>query len=367
MLAAVLLRIGVDATMVGPRVTGAARFLLNLLGALPAADPELGHVAFATPAGAAVVQERAAAVDVELVEPRAGLAWELRGAARAAAAARVDLLFTVRELVPAGEVPVLVHVFEPPAYRLRAFGAPGVAEAKRYAKDVLLQLALGRSLRRARAVTAGSGETAAWLRRRTGVEVEVVLPGIDPVFLEEAPAPPGDGPYVLYVSSGDPRDDRDLVLRAFAAGQLEGLRLVAAGGGQAALARRAAALGVEVELAGWVEDVRLRELYRGALALVHPTRYEGFAGYPALEAMAQGTPVVALAAPGTREALAGRALLVPSADPTLLGDAVARLRDEPGLRAELSELGRAFARSLTWEASAAAFASAFRRALSRGR
>ena len=55
--------------------------------------------------------------------------------------ARADLLFTVRELVPVHGPPVLVHVFEPPAYRLRAMGKPSPAEARRYAKDGVLSAA----------------------------------------------------------------------------------------------------------------------------------------------------------------------------------------------------------------------------------
>lgn len=355
----------VDAVTVGSRATGAARFLVNLLAHLPTADPARSYVAFVTAAGADVVRARAPEVDLRVVDPGRGRAWETRGVVRAAAGAGADLLVTVREVVPGGSVPVLVHIFEPPAYRLRAFGRPIAAEAKRYAKDVVLHAALRRSLRRARAVTAGSEATADWLRRRTGVAAEVVLPGIDPVFFEAGAELPAGPPYVLYVSSGDPRDNADLVLRAFASGRCEGLRLVVAGGGQADMARRAGALGVPLESAGWVTDERLRDLYRGAVALVHPTKYEGFAGYPALEAMAVGTPVVALAAPGATEALAGRALLVPRADAALFADAVARLRDDPELRAELSARGREFAGSLTWEASAAAFAATIARALDR--
>src|SRR5206468_3312001 len=107
-------------------------------------------------AGETLLRERAPGVKVQVVTPRRGLDWELRGAAEAGTRVGVDLFFTVRELVPRGGAPVVVHVFEPPVYRLRAFGAPSLAEARRFAKDVVLQLAFKRSLRRARAVTAGS-------------------------------------------------------------------------------------------------------------------------------------------------------------------------------------------------------------------
>jgi D-inositol-3-phosphate glycosyltransferase len=82
-----------------------------------------------------------------------------------------------------------------------------------------------------------------------------------------------------------------------------------------------------------------------------------------LEAMALGTPAVVLDAPGATEAVEGVGIVVPREDPRLLADAFARLRDDPKLRAELSARGRRHAEALTWEASAAGFAAAFRKAL----
>ena len=131
-----------------------------------------------------------------------------------------------------------------------------------------------------------------------------MLPGIDPVFLETEPRPPDDPPYVFHLASGDPRDNTDLVLRA-----ARGMRLVVAGAPEQLRERIASAsaeLGVDLELTGWVSDERLRELYRGAVALAHPTKYEAYAGLPVLEAMALGTPAVVLDAPGATEAVDGR-------------------------------------------------------------
>ena len=353
--------IGVDAVAVGDRVTGAARVLVNLLAHLPAADPALEYVAFVTPAGEPTLRSRAPEARVRVLTPRSGLRWELRGAGEAAAAASVDLLFTVRELVPLDGPPTLVHVFEPPAYRLRAFGEPSAGEARRYAKDVVLHLAFRRSLRRARRVTAGSRTTADWLRANAGVEAGVVLPGIDPAFLASEPEPPDDPPYVLHLASGDPRDNTNLVLQAS-----RGIKLVVAGAPEwlrRRIARKARELDVDLELAGWVSDERLRELYRGAVALAHPTKYEAYAGLPVLEAMALGTPAVVLDAPGATEAVEGVGIVIPREDPELLHEAFARLCDDRALRADLVGRGRELAQRLTWEASAAGFAAAFRKAL----
>jgi glycosyltransferase involved in cell wall biosynthesis len=206
--------------------------------------------------------------------------------------------------------------------------------------------------------------------RHAGRSADVVLPGIDPVFFMNEATPASEPAYVLHPSTGDARENTDLVLRAFATGRVPGLRLVLVGTPEAVqtrIRRRADELGIDVELPGWVTDERLRELYRGALALVTPSRYEAYAGLPALEAMALGTPVVALEAPGVTEALAGRAILIRDEDADALAGALARLRDDSALRADLVRRGLAHARELTWEASAEAFAAAFRRTLAIGR
>jgi glycosyltransferase involved in cell wall biosynthesis len=115
-----------------------------------------------------------------------------------------------------------------------------------------------------------------------------------------------------------------------------------------------------VELTGWVTDERLRELYRAALALVHPSRYEGFAGLQPLEAMAQGTPVIALDASGATEALTGAAELVHTEHAEELADAMCRLARDEHTRVKLGAIGRERIRDLTWEVAAARFVEVLR-------
>jgi glycosyltransferase involved in cell wall biosynthesis len=359
--------VAMDAVSLGGRLTGAGRALVNVLEHLEASDDGRDYIALATAAGAGVIRERVPGASVHEVAEGSGFAWELRGAGEAAATAGASLLFTVRELVPLMGPPAVVHVFEPPSYRLRAHGRPSVGEAKRVAKDVLLTAGFRRSVRRAAAVTAGSVTTAEWLARHARVEADVVISGIDPVFFEDSERQVAQPPYVLHPASGDPRENTDLVLRAFASGLCSGLRLVVFGtpaDERERLEARARELGVDLELTGWVTDDELRRLYREATAFVHPSKYESYAGYPVLEAMALGTPVVVLDAPGVTEAVGGgRGLLIREESPEELGRAIALLRDDPALAARLVAAAQEHARTLTWSSAAARLSEVFGRVL----
>ena len=107
--------------------------------------------------------------------------------------------------------------------------------------------------------------------------------------------------------------------------------------------------GEGIVFTGRVEEGVLAALYARARLLAYVPFDEGF-GFPPVEAMRYGTPVVAspMPTPG------GAALVV---DPTKVEDiaaALVRLATDDVLRADLAAAGRARAGSLTWEAAARA-------------
>ena len=111
---------------------------------------------------------------------------------------------------------------------------------------------------------------------------------------------------------------------------------------------------------------RLAELYAGAVALIHPSLYEGF-GLTALEAMSVGTPVIAASIPGLLEVCADAAVYVDPADPQGLSATMARIAADPELRRDLSQRGRQRAAGFSWSASAEAHLSAYSMAMGSGR
>jgi alpha-1,3-rhamnosyl/mannosyltransferase len=149
------------------------------------------------------------------------------------------------------------------------------------------------------------------------------------------------------------------LLRAFASAVASGLphELLAVVGSDAA--RRSAieaevdALGIadRCRLVASVTDDELWQLYREAEVFAFPSFSEGF-GFPPLEAMASGTPVIASDIPVLREVLGDAALFVDPADERGLSCALLRLAGDEPERTRLSELGRERAATFTWRTCA---------------
>ena len=128
----------------------------------------------------------------------------------------------------------------------------------------------------------------------------------------ELPAGGGSGPgvalpagcdrYVLAVGTIEPRKDYPLLVRSFdaVAADQPDVALVVVGSdgwGAGAFADAVAASPARARIVrpGYLDDADLATALRGAAVLAYPSRYEGF-GFPPLQAMATGVPVVATAA-----------------------------------------------------------------------
>ncbi len=100
-----------------------------------------------------------------------------------------------------------------------------------------------------------------------------------------------------------------------------------------------------------VTDQDLTALYNGAIALIHPSLYEGF-GLTLLEAMACGTPVAAFRVASIPEVTGNAACLLEPSDEKALYQVLSRLETDPGFRQELSAKGLAQAARFSWQKTA---------------
>ena len=99
---------------------------------------------------------------------------------------------------------------------------------------------------------------------------------------------------------------------------------------------------------GHVSDRRLSYLYKNAVALVFPSLIEGF-GFPILEAMQAGLPVITSNRSSLAEVGGDAAVLVDPENIEAISRAMEDLATSDVRRAELIERGRACARAFSWQ------------------
>jgi glycosyltransferase involved in cell wall biosynthesis len=225
------------------------------------------------------------------------------------------------------------------------------------------------SLRRARAVIAPSQFAADELREFFGVEARVIHNGLDPAVWDDVPAGVLDGlelPSRFVLHSGGVTQRKNL------SGLADAWNLVAARHPDVSLvlcgssnSRRTALFAdlPRVRLLGKVARRVHLALMSAASLVVVPSTYEGF-GFPALEAMARGTAVVAANRASLPEICGDAALLCePAGDG--LADALSTLLADDERRAALAARGPVQAKPFTWERNARAHADIYAAELSR--
>jgi glycosyltransferase involved in cell wall biosynthesis len=175
-------------------------------------------------------------------------------------------------------------------------------------------------------------------------------------------SPIGDAPYVLALGTVEPRKDLPTLVAAFdaIAPRLPQFRLVIAGAdGWGADALRVAIQRSphrdRIVRLGWIDEAARPALLRHAAAFAYPSLYEGF-GFPPLEAMSAGVPVVATRTGSLPEVCDDGARLVPVGDTDALAAAIEHILVDDALRTDLVRRGHAIATRYSWRAAAEGFA-----------
>jgi glycosyltransferase involved in cell wall biosynthesis len=161
-------------------------------------------------------------------------------------------------------------------------------------------------------------------------------------------------PYLLYV--GNKRQHKNLkrLIMAFSKADVpDDLKLVFTGEATKELLELADNLEVSnrLEFVGFVEESDLPSLYRGAVALILVSLYEGF-GIPIVESMACGTPVITSNVSAMPEVAGGAGYLV---DPESIDEICCGIEQVVGsysLRERLILKGLKRSQDFSWDVSA---------------
>jgi glycosyltransferase involved in cell wall biosynthesis len=234
------------------------------------------------------------------------------------------------------------------------------------------------AVRSAALVLTGSRYSAGEIERRLGVDparIRVTPYGVEerfrPVAVDrERLARLGvRGPYVLCVGTLEPRKNLAGTVRAFERVQHDfpehSLVLI---GGRGWMGDELEALLERTEARivrpGYVADEELVELYSGADCFMFPSFSEGF-GFPVLEAMACGAPVIAGDRASLPEVVGDAGLLVDPADDEAIAGALAELLASPERRQALRERGLEHSRRFSWSDTARMTVEAYGEVLAR--
>lgn len=207
---------------------------------------------------------------------------------------------------------------------------------------------------------ASEADIARLIPASRSIPVRPVSLGVDERFFV-APQPiEMDLPdrYFLCVGSIEPRKNLGTVLGAFehyreGGGDAELVIAGPSGWRNSAFYKRlhASPFADYVRFTGYVPDAILPQIYANALALLYPSRYEGF-GLPILEAMASGCPVVTSNVSSMPEVVGEAGIMVDPDDFKGLAGWMGRLATEEELSRRLRVQGISHAAGFSWSRTA---------------
>jgi glycosyltransferase involved in cell wall biosynthesis len=374
-------RLGIDGREYqNPGSTGIGRYLSDFIDWLVAERPDVTPVVFLNQR--CRYEPSSPRVETIVIPEGFTPSWDQRLLPRALRAARIDVFLSpymkMPLFAPCPEV-LIVNDLIPMRFPLEQ-SAHGMAQR------LYFRAMIAAAVRRAARIIAISEFTRREVIDLLGVpadRVRTVHLGIrpslhpvrDPETLRASIARNGlDTPFILYVGQLRASKNVGALIRAFALlpEALRAQNILAVGGAKtgafAELEKLAAAPGISgrVRFLGHIVPDDLSPLMSGAALFVYPSRYEGF-GFPPLEAMACGAPVVCSTATSLGEVIGAAALRVDEPNPQNLADAMQRALEDAALRDRLAAAGPPHAAQFTVERMARGFLEVIADAAGRAR
>ncbi|MGH9403295.1 MAG: glycosyltransferase family 4 protein [Terriglobia bacterium] len=359
------MRVGIDVSILSSPLTGIGRFTLSLVQALARWREPAEWVLLGAPPHLDALPNKPN-IALHRVQGLTGwrrAIWQQIALPRLARRFGLDVLHCPDFGRPIHvSIPVVNTIHDLSYYSPHAY----FALVGRTYKRALTRVTVWKSSR----IVADSKFTRDELTRRFGLDyrkISVVYLGVD----QNPPGEPlrGEQPFVLYVGTLEERKNLPNLIRGFALMRAQGgtpHHLVLAGKPgrgfdkiQAAI--RASVYANEIEALGYVDGKRVLELYRAADAVAMPSLYEGF-GFPVLEAMAMGTPVVCSRAASLPEVGGDAAEYFDPLNPQEIAAALAKVLGSESLRCAMRRKGLERARQFTWDECARRYCEVYKEA-----
>jgi glycosyltransferase involved in cell wall biosynthesis len=211
------------------------------------------------------------------------------------------------------------------------------------------------AIHRARKVITGSEFSRAQICEWSGAKPSQVVAvgyGVSAAFaFDGVRHAEGNHPYFLGVGNQKSHKNTFRIVQAFASAFSDtDYMLLCTGDARLDVQREVQRLGIDkqVRFVGAVTDEHLARLYRGALALVFVSLYEGF-GLPIIEAMACGAPVLTATVTAMPEVAGNAAIMVDPLDVEAIAEGMRRLAGNSTLRQDLRAQGLKRSKLFSWE------------------
>jgi glycosyltransferase involved in cell wall biosynthesis len=364
------MRIGIDAHLASYELRGMGKYILQLVSGLVMADSRDEYVIYGD---SRIFPQLTGCPHIKFRDP-GGLAypvWEQFVLPLWVRQDRLELLHCLANTAPFGlprHIKVVITIHDV-MYLL----PPSVLSTSNVFRQRLgnfyRSLVVPSMARRADLIITDSEFSKQQIAEYLGIlpdRIRVIYLGIDPHLASLADAitlPPKeiggeslDSPFILALGAGDPRKNTLAVIRTYGSRwrdlpNQEKLVIVGLRDWRTSAAYRLVrqlGLSKRVLFTDYVTEEFLAWLYKSSRCFLYPTLYEGF-GFPPLEAMACGVPVITSDCTSVSEIAGDAAIFVDPCSEESIGNALIGLLNDESLRRHLIQQGRAQVQKFGWK------------------